>query len=271
MRRSIAGTVCCFCLTCGAALAEGETNRSATAPPNVGDEIIVLGRSWGEIRAQIQRAEKAVYDRFNEINSNDEFDIHCYLETLTGSRMVHRVCQSNAWRTAMAKMGEEIARSMQSGPTALAIVYLAEGQSKNRLMAEEMKQLARRDEELAQDLWRLANLEQGLSDLQRSGRRAFATTAAQQTADQGALPYDAALAADVRIGRKPWTHTLMHRTFTFAHVYGDIEHVAVACRGQQEPLQYEAGSEWTLPADWQSCRLRVEAPPGTRFTLYEFE
>jgi hypothetical protein len=74
MRRIIAGTVCCFWLTCSMALAEGDGRESPKTPPDVGDEIIVLGKSWAEIRAQIQRAQEAVYDRFNEINSNDEFD-----------------------------------------------------------------------------------------------------------------------------------------------------------------------------------------------------
>ena len=231
----------------------------------------MLGKNWGEIRAQIQRAEQAVYDRFNEINSKDEFDIHCYREAQTGTRILRRVCESNAWRTAMEKMAAEIARAMQGGAAIPAAVYLAEGVSKNKLLAEEMKQLAGQDPVLRQDLWRLGNLEQGLTDLLRSGARPSATTAVQQTADQGVLPYDAALAADVRIGRKAWTHLLTHRTFTFAHLYGDIEHVAVACRGQEGQLRYEAGSEWTLPADWQSCKLRVEAPFGTTFTLYEFE
>ena len=271
MRSIFAGTVCCFWLTSGMALAAGDTPESPKTPPDVGDEVIVLGKSWAEIRTQIQRAEEAVYSRFNEINSNDEFDIHCYRETLAGSRILHRVCESNAWRAAMAKMGAEYARALQGGPAIPVATYLAEGQSKNRLLAEEMKQLGMRDEVLRQDLWRLGNLEQGLSDLLRPGVRPFATAAVQQTADQGALPYDAALAADVRIGRKAWTHTLTHRTFTFAHLYGEVEHVAVACRGQQGQLQYEAGSEWTLPPDWRSCKLRVEAPFGTRFTLYEFE
>jgi hypothetical protein len=57
--------------------------------------------------------------------------------------------------------------------------------------------------------------------------RRAATTAVQRTADEGALPYDAAVAADVRIGRKPWTHTLTQRTFTFAHVYGEIQQIAI--------------------------------------------
>ena len=167
----------------------------------------------------------------------------------------------------MSKMGSEIVR----GSPGLAAMYLAQGHAKNRVLADEMKQLGTQDPVLRQDLWRLGNLEQGLSDLLKSGVRPSATTGVQQTADQGALPYDAALAADVRIGRKAWTHALTHRTFTFAHLYGEIEHVAAACRGQEGQLQYAAGSEWTLPADWQSCKLRVEAPFGTSFTLYEFE
>ena len=73
------------------------------------------------------------------------------------------------------------------------------------------------------------------------------------------------------IGRKPWTHALTQRTFTFAHVYGEIEQIAVECGEQTEPLQYETGEEWTLPEDWQACKLRVEASRGTTFTLFEFE
>lgn len=273
MKRIIAGTVYCLWLTSSMALAESAAPESPKAPPDVRDEIIVLGKSWGEIRAQVQRAEEAVYDRFNEINSNDEFDIYCYKEAPTGTHILHRTCESNAWRTALSKMGSEIMRGSagSAGSPGLAAMYLAQGQSKNRLLADEMKQLGMQDPVLRQDLWRLGNLEQGLSDLLRSGVRPAKTTAVQQTADEGALPYDAALAADVHIGRKAWTHTLTHRTFTFAHLYGEMEHVAVACGGQEEQLQYEAGSEWTLPADWQSCKLRVEAPFGTSFTLYEFE
>jgi hypothetical protein len=271
MRRIIAGAVFGLSLMCGTALAEGAAGGSTKTPLEVADEIIVLGKSWGEIRAQIQRAEEAVYDRFNEINSNDEFDIHCYREAPIGTRILQRLCESNAWRTAVAKMGEEFVRSMQGGFAAPTAVFLAEGQTKNRLLAEEMKQLAVQDPVLRQNLWRLGNLEQGMRDLLRSGTRPGATAGAQQTAAEGALPYDAALAADVRIGRKAWTHPLTHRTFTFAHVFGEIEQIAVACRGEQGQLQYEAGSEWTLPADWRSCTLRADAPNGTTFTLYEFE
>ena len=39
----------------------------------------MLGKSWGEIRTQIHRAEELVYDRFNEINRRSSLrtKVHC--------------------------------------------------------------------------------------------------------------------------------------------------------------------------------------------------
>lgn len=71
----------CSILLCGGALAQGtDSEKSAsTSPPSVGDEVIVLGKSWGEIRTQIHRAEELVYDRFNEINRRSSLrtKVHC--------------------------------------------------------------------------------------------------------------------------------------------------------------------------------------------------
>jgi hypothetical protein len=36
-------------------------------------------------------------------------------------------------------------------------------------------------------------------------------------------------------------------------------------------LPYEVDVEWTLPASWGSCELRLEASRGTNFYLLEFE
>lgn len=259
-------------LICGVALAQPSegAGSSADASPAPDDEIIVLGKSPAEIRAQVRLAEQAVYDRWNAINSTDDYDIHCREEALTGSNVLRHVCQANFWRKAEARSGTEVTRALQGGSSINPAELLAEALYRRRLMTEEMKQLARKDDELAKDLWRLGNLEQALGATVRSQSR-FATTSAEQTANEGTLPYDAALAADVRIGRKPWSHTLTQRTFTFAHVNGEIRSVEVKCPGHTEELQYEAGAEWTLPGDWGACDLRVEAPRGTTFSLFEFE
>jgi hypothetical protein len=62
------------------------------------DEVIVIGRRLGELRRQIETAELAVYARFNEINSDDRFDIHCRERVRYHSHIRERVCESNSWR-----------------------------------------------------------------------------------------------------------------------------------------------------------------------------
>jgi hypothetical protein len=49
-----------------------------------------------ELRIDIERAAEAVFARFNEINSTDDFDIHCRLEKVYG--LLRRSCMSNSWR-----------------------------------------------------------------------------------------------------------------------------------------------------------------------------
>ena len=91
------------------------------------------------------------------------------------------------------------------------------------------------------------------------------------TLGEGTLPYGAALQAEVRVGHGPWRHELTQRTFAFAHVSGEVTGLEVKCRGHNEALTFDVGAEWTLPADWGRCDLRVEAQNGTTFSLYEFE
>ncbi|HEX5419978.1 MAG TPA: hypothetical protein VFY39_08255, partial [Gammaproteobacteria bacterium] len=62
---------------CSVALGQANDKGDAGVkpPPHVEDEIVVRGRTPAELRLQMQIAEDAVYGRFNEIDSNDEFDI----------------------------------------------------------------------------------------------------------------------------------------------------------------------------------------------------
>ena len=135
-----------------------------------------------------------------------------------------------------------------------------------------MRRLAATDTELAQAAFRLGTLEQALSQ----GRMPMpATTGTQErvlTAGEGQeLPYRAAVVADVHIGPEPWTHALKWRTFTIANLFGELRSLEIRCNGRTERLQWEQGVEWRLPDDWRSCSLRVEAPAGTTFALYEFQ
>jgi hypothetical protein len=239
-------------------------------PAAVDDEVIVRGQTRADLRLQIKLAEDAVFARFNEINSSDDFDIHCRDEMPLGSRIPRRVCQANFWRDAQADAGTETVRQLQGGYSLDAQQFLAEALYKRTRLDEEMRRLAVEDEDLKEAIARLTTLEQAEAG-GRLPRASLATASAEKTPGDVSLPYDAALEADVRMGRDAWTHTLRHHTFTIAHLYGQIRKMQVKCSEGTQRLRFQVGAEWTLPEDWGTCTLRVDAPLGTTFTLYEFQ
>ena len=90
-------------------------------------------------------------------------------------------------------------------------------------------------------------------------------------AGEDGLPYGAENVIEVRVGHKPWTQGLTSRTFTLAHVYGEIRSVDVECAERKARLQYEIGVEWSIPGAWGACTLIDDAPRDTTFARYEFE
>ena len=66
------------------------------APSDTLEEIIVYGqRSLLKFRLDMYRAEEDFYDLFNSLNSDDEYDVHCYREAPTGSHIRRRFCRAN--------------------------------------------------------------------------------------------------------------------------------------------------------------------------------
>jgi hypothetical protein len=261
-----------LCAAFGLASAHAQETANGSAPPDVGDEVVVQGRSFAALRLEIQRAEEALYDRFNAINSKDEYDITCDYEVLAGSKIPRRVCRANFWRASEAHAAHEAVLGLQGSSSFGTQQFQAQALYKQSLLAAEMRRLAATDPELQQAAFKLGTLEQAL----QQGRMPMpATTGTQErllTAGEGTpLPYDAAAVADVHIGPEPWTHVLRWRTFTIANVFGQLRSLELRCNGKTEPLKWEQGVEWKLPDDWKSCTLRVEAPEGTTFALYEFE
>jgi hypothetical protein len=246
------------------------SDDTAQPPASIDDEVIVRGRTRADLRLQIKLAQDAVFARFNDINSTDDFDVHCRDEMLTGSRIPRRICQANFWRDAQANAGQETVHALQGGYAVDSELFVAEALYRRTQFNEEMRRLVREDGELKAAMARLANLEEAEAG-GRLPRAALATASAEKTAGGQALPYDAAIEANVRMGRDPWSHTLRQRTFTIAHLYGRIRALNVKCTRRTERLRFELGAEWTLPDDWGTCVLRVDAPLGTTFTLYEFQ
>jgi hypothetical protein len=270
-RRGVLVVACCACLLCGAARAQSGAiaEAVATSSPAVGDEVVVIGKSPGQLRTEMERAEVAVYDRFNALNSDDQFDIHCRRDVPINSHIAsRRVCQANFARDEEARAAQERLRELQGGGAMNPQIFLNEEAHKRELLRQEMRRVAAEDEEFRRSLVRFADLKQAFDGAMHDPA---GTASAERTAAQEALPYGAARAVDVHMGRRPWRHPLAERTFTFAELKGQLSRLEISCAGVEEPLAYVESAEWTLPADWRDCEVHVEAPRGTTFTLYEFE
>jgi hypothetical protein len=142
------------------------------------DEVIVRGRRLTDLRFEVRRARERAYVIFNEINSNDEFDVYCREEGRTGTRATQRICRAqfenrisaDAAKEYMATLSwacdrgaESTQGCMFSGQAsgAISAAQGVEGQalSKRQQMEDEILRLANQDERFAQAIldWYEAN------------------------------------------------------------------------------------------------------------------
>src|SRR5262249_42739774 len=142
----------------------GQAANGTTAP----DEIIVLGHI-DELRRELVRAEETVYQRFNEINSDDRFDIHCGMETKIHSHIPRRVCASNSLREQDANYGQAAMRYWRGTPGNDWAQYRAEQLRMQDLLKQEMLRLAAEDEQLHQAVVRLGDAQRAFADATGGG------------------------------------------------------------------------------------------------------
>jgi hypothetical protein len=151
-------TLCLAAVLLGAATAlaqEGAAPRDGSV-----EELVVPGRTPDSLRLEIERVEAAVYERFNALNSNDDFDIHCFQQAPTGSNIPVRICAPNFVIREESRASTKIltdGRSTSANNFNRAELNLRM-QQKARELTEEMQRLAREDEQLLRDLARLDEL-----------------------------------------------------------------------------------------------------------------
>jgi hypothetical protein len=148
--------------------------NAAPAPvPQVAaaDEVIVRGRRGDRMRAELVRVENAFYDRFNALNSRDEFDIVCMNDAPLGSRMPVRECLPEFALTAERRVAQDVLRQMQGigGGSSNPQIHFMRMDQKGAELVAEIQRLAREDEQLLRDLQRLAELRESLGG--RVGKR----------------------------------------------------------------------------------------------------
>jgi hypothetical protein len=174
--------------------APAAAGAASTAPPAAGvanaspaaavDEVVVPGRKDEPLRVQIERLENSVYDRFNALNSNDEFDIHCFEQAPTGSNIPVRKCWPNFALEAEKRAAGKSLRRMQGvgGGAGNSESERASNAEKSKQLIAELQRVAREDEQLARDLTRLAQLK----EVQPSDGDAASSAAASQVPGRAA-------------------------------------------------------------------------------------
>jgi hypothetical protein len=242
-----------------------------TAPPD--DVVIVREKEVEELRLRVERAEDDVFARFNEINSDDAYDIHCYEREPINSRISRRVCLSNAARAAEVAIANATVRGMQGSAvganTGVAQAQRATQRDTERRVQDELRRLAQGDPILRADVERLGDAYRALNVM--VGSPTGETLSAELDPGAAESPFAAQHLFEVRVGDVAWNHSLAGRTFTLANVQGQIRGLRVECDKTERSLDYKADAEWTIPDSWGSCTLQVSAEPGTTFALYEFE
>ena len=242
--------------------------KSEPAAEDAPDEIVVLGRI-NELRIEVQRSEEAFYDRFNQIDGDHKFDIHCRLEPLINSHIPRRVCASNAWHDIDARIGAASVREARGELGASPDSLVTEQAYTQKELTDAMRRATAQDPELQQDIVHFVAAKRAL-EAQMVGQPRH--SAAQEIAPgANGLPYDARAMFVVRAGKEAWSHPLKQGTFTIADVAGEVRDLELHCAQGDRPIPYQAGVDWTVPQGWTGCTLVVGAAPATMFNFYEFE
>ena len=111
------------------------------------------------LRAKVVELEDSFYERFNELNTIDDFDTHCHSEARIGTKLKRRYCRAVFQDKAYRNEGREYTQFLQrtidpvsGGPTNLilgppppAYVAIQERMDDYR---ENMRQVVRRHPEL---------------------------------------------------------------------------------------------------------------------------
>jgi hypothetical protein len=81
----------------GVALAQTEPparERGASPSQDEPEEVVVRGRRIGQLRAEVEDARERAYGLFNDLNSNDEFDVYCHKESRSGTNVPQVFCRA---------------------------------------------------------------------------------------------------------------------------------------------------------------------------------
>jgi hypothetical protein len=93
-----------FQILCGIALSTGAAAANVIQEL---DEVFVIGSKLHTMQLEAIAAEDRFYERFNALNTRDEFDVRCQMEKATGTKVPQRQCRVRFLVEAGAVNGQE--------------------------------------------------------------------------------------------------------------------------------------------------------------------
>jgi hypothetical protein len=109
-RVRVVGVNALFVACCaGLAMHSGIPDARAAQTEQQLDEAIVRGKKIraAELRRQMVELEDQFFAKYNELNDEDEFDVHCHREARIGSRLLRRTCRGVYEDNARQEEGRE--------------------------------------------------------------------------------------------------------------------------------------------------------------------
>jgi hypothetical protein len=111
------------------------------------DEVLVKGTKLWQMRKEIVATEERFFRRYNELNKNDDFDIHCAMEAPTGTRLKSRICREQYIEDAEAEQAQAMLRGEYAPPPEMVRLERFDDYKKNVLQVvnsdQELRKLIR--------------------------------------------------------------------------------------------------------------------------------
>lgn len=94
------------------AQADQRAEPQAGSPSAVIDEITVTRKRLDTLKREVDQAQEDMFEAFNDHNSDDQLDIHCYREVPMNSHIARRVCRPVFVDTATSGAGRDFASTI---------------------------------------------------------------------------------------------------------------------------------------------------------------
>lgn len=135
------------------------------------EEVVVIGReTLNSLREELRQAQDHVYDLFNTLNDDDEYDIHCHMETRTGTHISRRVCKANYVDEATSIQGEAYIAFLRGEPGSAQMPATAAIELKNRILREKLTELVNANAELREAVTGFAELSENYENARQQIR-----------------------------------------------------------------------------------------------------